>query len=218
MHLTHAARLRAAAFITSLFAFAMSCAAAPAGKDTPPTLRAVAEDGRRVLLSSDGSWRFDPQQVGSASSTRADLPGSPYRTSVKRFTVAYDTSQWVQLPPKEGEENKRNFKHRNLPMQALVIADEFPANNASLHNVILHNARSVGATVTVLIDEERTLQAKQIGHLRFLASAQGMDFIFATHYFGDNDGNVQVSCFTAQSLFAKVQAECQRFLDGLTVQ
>ncbi len=199
---TRSIRLACAALCAALFTLCAPCVSAASGEPpaslTAPTstaapLRAVAEDGRRVLLLPDGSWRFDAQQVGGPTVSRGDLLGSPYRTAVKRFTLAYDTNQWAQLPTKEGEESKRSFKHRSLPVQAMVIADEFPANNASLHNVILHNARSVGATVTVLIDEERTLQARQIG-------------------------NVQVTCFTAQSLFTKVQAECQRFIDGLTIQ
>lgn len=203
---------RPAALALSLLAMGPSFAHA-APDDTP--LRAVAEDGRRVLLLPNGSWRVDTQPSATG---RADTLASPYRTAVKRFTVKYDTAQWFQQPLKEGEENKRSFKHRSLPLQAMVIADEFPASTAALHNLVLHNARSIGATVTVLLDEEREVSSQKVGYLRFLASTQGMDFIFATNYFGSAEGNIQVTCFTAQSLFAKVQAECQQFINGLTIQ
>lgn len=187
----------------------------PASLTTP--LRGVTEDGRRVLLMPDGRWHFDRQAANAPQASRQDAASSPYRTTVKRFSVKYDTRTWLPLPVKEGEEGKRSFKHRTQPVQAMVIADELPANNTALRNIIQQNMRNAGAAVTVLIDEERDWGKDKIGHIRLLASMQGMDYVFTTNYFSNNDGNVQVTCFTAQALFAKVQAECQQFIDGLTI-
>lgn len=211
-------RLACAALYAS--AIGLSAAAHAAPGDPPASLttplRGVTEDGRRVLLMPDGRWHFDRQAANTPQAPRQDTASSPYRTAVKRFSVKYDTRTWTPLPTKEGEEHKRSFKHRSLPVQAMVIADEMPANNTALRNIIQHNMRNVGAAVTVLIDEERDWGKEKIGHIRMLASAQGMDYVFTTHYFGNNDGNIQVTCFTAQGLFARVQADCQQFIDGLT--
>lgn len=202
-----------------LFTGATAANAAPNDLPTSLTtpLRAVAEDGRRVLLMPDGRWHLDKQTGNAAAAPRPEAASSPYRTAIKRFSVKYDTSNWIPLPVKEGEEGKRSFKHRSLPVQAMVIADEVPANNTVLRNIILQNMRNAGATVTVLIDEERDWGKDKIGHIRLLASMQGLDYVFTTNYFSNSDGNVQVTCFTVQALFAKSQAACQQFIDGLTI-
>lgn len=189
-------------------------------QSAPREVRATTEDGRRVILSANGTWRLDPRTTGvlPADPQRLSL-GSPYQTGVKRFKVSFDTSTWVLVPPREGEDiNKRQFRHKTQPLYAMVIADEIPASNTALHNLVLLNAKSAGATPTVVVDEERELSGQKVGHLRFVASLQGMDYMFATYYFGDVDGNIQVTCFTAQALFFKYQTSCQQFLAGLSIQ
>jgi hypothetical protein len=185
-------------------------------------LRAVAEDGRRVLLLPNGTWRpADPQGSGplvsGATSARDPQATSPFRTVVRRFTVKYDIAQWVLQPAKEGDPTRRHFRHRSLPLTAVIAADEYPVPTRSLRQVVEQNARASGVVVTPLIDEEREHSGHKVGYLRLLASVQGMDLIYVNQYYGDSDGNVQVICFTAQTLYAKGHAECHRFIDGLSI-
>jgi hypothetical protein len=179
-------------------------------------IRAVTEDGRKVVLSQDGRWRFD--RTSLAPSAAVDSV-SPYQTAVPRFSVAYDASKWVLSPKRDGDEiNKRTFRHKSLPVHAVIIADEIPLATDALKNIILSNAQSAGATTTVLLDQEKQLSGKDVGFLRFAANLKGMDFVFSSHYYGDGDGNIQVMCFTAQSIFFKYEGECQQFLAGLTIK
>lgn len=210
----------AGALITPSGAAAAVYASVATAQAAPREVRAMTEDGRRVILSANGTWRLDPSTSGMPSPDPQRLSlGSPYQTSVKRFKVGFDTSTWVLVPPRDGEDiNKRQFRHKSLPLHAMVIADEIPASNTALHNLILLNAKSAGATPTVVLDEERDQSGQRVGHLRFAASFQGLDYMFATYYFGDADGNIQVTCFTAQAVFFKYQTTCQQFLSGLSIQ
>ncbi len=197
------------AFVLSLFTLASAAISAQ-------EIRAVTEDGRKVVLSPDGRWKFDR---ASMTPTAALDSVSPYQTAVSRFSVAYDTSKWVLSPRRDGDEiNKRTFRHKSLPIHAVVIADEIPLQTDALKNIILTNAHSAGATTTVLLDQEKQLGGKGVGFLRFAASMKGMDFVFSSHYYGDGDGNIQVMCFTAQSIFFKYEGDCQQFIAGLTIK
>lgn len=199
-------RLKHAAALTAMLAIAGGVAA----KD----LRAVAEDGRKVLLSADGRWRFD------ASSPAAVTPASdsPYRPSAKQFAVAFNPSDWT-LQPKRDEDGpiKRGFVHKSLPVHAWVIADEMPATTPTVKTVILTNAKNAGAETTVLLDEIIRIGGKEVGSMRMSAALKGMDFMFWTYYFADEAGNIQVTCFTAQALFYKYEAECRKFLSSLSI-
>lgn len=177
-------------------------------------LRAVTEDGRKVLLSADGKWRFD----ANAPAAAAPASDSPYRPSAKQFTVAFNPSEWT-LQPKRDEDGpiKRGFVHKSLPLHAWVIADEMPASTPTVKTIILGNAKNAGAETTVLLDELVRVGDKEVGSMRMAAALKGMDFVFWTYYFANEEGNIQVTCFTAQALFYKYEAECRKFLATLKI-
>ena len=194
-------------------ALAFTVPAAVAAED----IRAITEDGRRVLLSQDGKWQFD-NSVPAPRKSAESLP-SPYQTSVKRFSVAFNPADWSLMPKREADEaNKRIFQHKRAPIFGMVIADEIPASTEALRQAILANARAAGATTTLLVDQTQELGGKEVGVLRLAASMQGLDFVFSTFYYGEGDGNIQVTCYTAQSIFHKYQADCQKFISGLTIK
>lgn len=182
-------------------------------------LRAVTEDGRKVILSPDFKWKFDIAKPSFAA------PLSPtgnvvYQSQVKKFSVTYDTAKWVTEPPKEGDMNpsKKVFKHRTLPVYALVIADELPLTNEKLRNVILINARASGSEPKILMENNKQVNGNNLASIRFTVIAQGIDFLFWTQYLGSDEGNIQIACYTGQSLFFKYEAECQQFLDGFKIR
>jgi hypothetical protein len=177
-------------------------------------LRAIAEDGRKVLLSPDGRWRFDSSSA--AAPVSADS-GSPYQTSVKKFSLSFG-SDWTLSPKRDGEANKRMFLHKSLPLYGMVIADEIPATTATMRGMIVSNMRSASANTTVLLDGSQEVAGKEVGNMRLAATLNGLDFVFSSNYYADGDGNVQATCWTAQSLFFKYQAECQKFISGLIIK
>lgn len=102
-------------------------------------------------------------------------------------------------------------------MHAWVIADEMPAALPTMKTLILSNAKSAGAETTVLLDELVRVSDKEVGSLRMAAALKGMDFVFWTYYFANQDGNIQVTCFTAQALFYKYEAECRKLLASFRI-
>lgn len=178
-------------------------------------LRAVTEDGRKVVLSADGRWRFS----NNAPSPAAASSESPYQPRVGKFSVAFSTTDWNIAPKGEGEAtNKRTFTHKTLPIYAMVISDEIPATPAMMREVILANARAAGASTSILLEQPQQVSGKEAGLLRFAAVLKGLEFVFSSLYYADGEGNIQVTCYTAQSLFFKYQADCQRFLNGLIIK
>lgn len=201
--------------LTTTLLIALSTAAAlPAV--SAQDLRAVTEDGRKVVLTPDGRWKFDSRAAATPVSLEST---SPYQTAVKKFSVSFDSSSWVLVPRRDSDEvNKRQFRHKSLPLHAIVMADEIPARTEALRNIILSNAQSAGAATTVLLEQSREVAGKDVGSIRFVAAMNGLEFVFSSYYYGDSDGNIQVMCYTAQSLFFKYEGQCQQFLAGLVIK
>jgi len=180
-------------------------------------IKAITEDGRRVILGGDGRWSFDNAQPPGAS--RQPLSESPFRPTVKGYSVNFDTTKWtLSAPDKNEAANRRTFRHRTLPLYAMVVSDEIPATSEIVRNVIVANAKSAGGDPKVLADDTKSLRGKDVGMMRMLVSLNGLDFVFSTAYYGDQRGNIQVMCWTGQSLFFKYQADCQAFVEGLAIE
>jgi hypothetical protein len=179
-------------------------------------IRAMTEDGRKVILSTDGHWAFDTR----ANSTPIKPSGdSPFHSSVQAFSVSFDTSQWILSPMGSNDvANKRMFRNRSRPLFVAVVSDELPATTSALRNSIIASAKKNGGEVKVLVDETRSIKGKDIGYVRYFVNNDGTEFVFANLFYGDDRGNIQVACFTAQQLFFKYQDECQKFLDGLNIE
>jgi len=178
-------------------------------------IRAITEDGRKVILLADGKWKFDATKFPVVTS--AQQP-SVYQSSVKRLSVKFKSDDWNLLPKREKDDtNKRVFMHRSLPIYGMVISDEIPASTDKMRSVIINNAQSASTAMSVILDETRQVSDTAVGHLRMVLSSSGLDYVFSNYYYADNDGNIQVVCYTAQPLFFKYQSECQKFMDGLTI-
>lgn len=203
--------MRFTQFVLAVFLSAMHIAAASAAE-----VRAVTEDGRKVLLTPDGRWRYDAKS-SVPMQTLADQ--SPYQTQVKKFLLAYDSSKWIPVQREgQSETNKKLFKHKTLPIYGMVIADEIPAATEAIKNVILYNAKTAGTDLKVILDETKNISGKTAGSIRFVGALGGVDFMFTGYYYGDADGNVQVMCYTGQQIFYKYESDCQQFIGGLIIK
>lgn len=178
-------------------------------------LNATTEDGRRVVLSAGGTWKFDNRPNPKLSPA---LSASPYQPAVAKFSVNFDANAWTMQPKgAAAEHSKRVFVHKSLPLYAMVISDEMPTTTPALKQLLINNAVQAGAETTVLLDTTRTFSGHEVGAIRLAAAMRGVDFVFSTNYYADDDGNIQVVCYTGQPLFHKYAADCQKFIDGLVI-
>lgn len=163
-------------------------------------------------MFSDGKWKLDQGPSPSAQQEAV------FQSPVKRIVVKYRPEDWNLLPKRERDEfNKRTLAHRSLPVYGLIISDEIPATNDQLKSAIVNNAKSAATSVDVILDEPRQVRGTNVGHIRLMVAANGMEYVFSTYYYADGDGNIQLACYTARQLFFKYQSECQKLLDGLVI-
>lgn len=175
-------------------------------------LKAVTEDGRKVILQANGKWNFDtsPNKVARKKS---DF----YQTKVPDFSLTYDNTKWNLDPSREGN-TRQLFRHINAPVIGMVIADEIPANAATMKNIALYHAKKADPNAKIITEEMRKLSGQDILTLKFMAGIEGLEFFYHGNYYANENGNVQVICFTSQQLFHKYEADCKQFIDGLKIK
>lgn len=183
------------------------------------TIRAITEDGRDVLLSPNGTWQFNTTPSSENKAPPASGDRSTYQPAMQSANFTFDSSEWAIRPQDEKDERgKRSFQHKSLPIYGMVISDELQGTNKAMKNVIISNAQGAGKIIATLVDQVKSVNGKSVGTLRTVMESEGLRFVFDYLYFADNTGNIQVICYTGQSLFSKYQADCQKFLNGLSLK
>jgi len=183
------------------------------------TIHATTEDGRKVLLKSDGTWVFQPETKGVSLSTSSVPPGADSEVTGRHgfYKIAYEKASW-KLEPKPDPPSEFFFEQKEGDVYAMVIAERLEIPLETLKEVALENARSVGEDVTVMLDEKRVVNGVEILAMQFSGVIQGIPFVYYGYYWTGPEGSLQVLTFTGKNLFREYEAVMKEFLDGLTIQ
>jgi len=188
-------------------------------------IRATTEDGRTVLLSTDGTWKLVPPPVRTSpnSTPTASLAEYHKSPSAKKainppyggLTLWIDDKKW-----RESTSNgSKMFQHTNGKLYATYISEALPnIATSSLRDVALINAQRLDPNAAIVREERRIVNGREVLCLELKASNGGIAFHFMGYYHGGAESTFQVAAFTAESEFAQQKGEIEEFLNGLEVR
>jgi len=183
-------------------------------------LVATTEDGQRVILSQDGTWKYAPAptaapQAGTAAFTRPSTATSVLTLNKGAATVRYDPAEWTV--DKQESVNKTSFEHKSGDLYGMVIAERLEMTSETLKELALKNAKNAATSVSVLQEDQRVVNGTEVVHLLFEATIQGALFTFEGYYYAGPAGTIQVLTYTGKNLYPQYQDQIQGFLNGLEV-
>lgn len=176
-------------------------------------IRAFTEDGRAVILSTNGRWKYDQTQTTSSKQT----PPYIYQSRMKTAKVMIDPLAWVPAAPGAANDPsfRKVFTHRTKPIVGMVIADETPSSNNGIKAAIIANVRNAGAEPVIVSESTKVVDGKTVDSIRYSALLNGTEFFYSTDYFANQDGNVQITCLSSKVHFEKYDLDCAAFLSAL---
>lgn len=181
-------------------------------------LKARTEGGKEVLLFSDGTWKYAEEKKGSG--TASNVRGKPassqtrFKTARGSFEIWVDENKWSKTTDEAG---KMTFALKTGDAYALVVSEEIAIGVALLKEIAIGNAKKAGSDFTLLAEENRIVNGREVGSMKFNIIVQSIPFTYQGYYYGGKEGTIQVICYTAQNLFDKYERDITDFLDGLTI-
>jgi hypothetical protein len=185
-------------------------------------IRATTEDGRRVVLAPDGTWKFEP-------ATRvASPPAGPVRTKslLARTKAAipfgdsvlwYNDTKWK--PISSNEDRRMLFGHTNGKLYGMVLSEALGGvSTTTMRDVALINARQLDPQAAVSREERRTVNGREFLYLELDAANKGIQFHFMGYYHGGVKTNLQVVAYTLKSQFDENRAELEEFINGIELR
>jgi hypothetical protein len=196
------------ALATSLFA-----AAQDAGG-----IRATTDDGRKVVLRSDGTWAFAPSPAVRSSNAVRFVKSPKATTKVSapfgKFALWIDPNRWTES---KSENGKITLKHVNGQGYATIISEALGVPTSTLKDLALDNVRRVDPNAQLVAQENRVVNDRDVLCLQMNASLKNLPFTYYGYYYGGSSGNVQVVTYTLQSAFAANKQEFTELLNGLEI-
>jgi hypothetical protein len=182
---------------------------------------ASTEDGRKILLYPDGTWRLLKTPVSEPRTARSYRRPTEAKLFVKvpigPFGVWINQQKWKQDAPVEEDATKITFHHKKGGAYAMLIAERASIPIEKLKKIVLANTKEGAPDARVLSEERRTLNDKQVLCLKIGGTVQNIPFVYYGYYYGGSEGTLQVVTYTATNLFDEFKSDCEEFLNGTQI-
>jgi hypothetical protein len=131
------------------------------------------------------------------------------------FAMWIDESQWKQ--GKSNDVGTLTFTSTDGDLYARVISERIGLPTDTLKDVVLSNLRDKDQNGTIVLEEKRIINGKQVLVLQMDMTVSNVPFRFFGYCYGGTSGTIQVWTYTAQSIFDKTTEASTQFLNGLEI-
>ena len=181
---------------------------------------AITNDGRKVVLKQDGTWKFYSATKQSLTKNgdfqqRPKESTSVFKAKGDKFQVWFNPLIWHQK--KADDSDKPTFVHKDGDIYAMVIAERFAMTPDALKELAISNAQNVAPDTQVTYEEDRIVNGKNVLCMKMAGTIQGVQFVYYGYYYAGKAGVVQLITYTSQNLLSEYEADMTVFLNGLVV-
>ena len=191
-------------------------------------IRALTESGREVLLFENGTWKYSQDSVNNLSDkidSIATNSNSFSKTTAETFLVKsnifnvgvyLDPSKWTFSFHKDNEKNPEyHFTMKSADGYAMMITERTPIGLENMRQIALVNAQKASIDAKETVAEYRMVNNKKVLCLKIQGTISGIKFTYLGYYYSNENGTIQLVCYTTQKFFDGLQNELELFLDGL---
>jgi hypothetical protein len=185
-------------------------------------ITAITEDGKAVMLFSNGSWRYLNDSVMVSGLMPISLNTPPGATEkIKNiggdFEIWFNPRQWKILPESLYENAEYSFEHIDGELIALVIAEKIQVPLQKMKAAAVENFNKTATEYK--ITEEQNIQVNGTDGLllKIDALVDGVPFAYLNAYFSTAQGTFQVMSFTGYNLFDRYRKDMTDLISGFVM-
>jgi hypothetical protein len=141
---------------------------------------------------------------------------SVFKAKGGKILVWYDSLKWTP-ENKPSDPNKFTFSHKDGDIYGMVISERIEMPLESLKKVAVSNALSAAPDTTIISEEYRNVNGKNILCMVMKGTIEGIQFVYYGYYYAGKAGTIQLLTYTSQNLFAEYKSEMTELLNGLTI-
>jgi hypothetical protein len=183
-------------------------------------IRATTENGRKVILKEDGSWKFCNEAERSLahkkdSYQKSDKSTGVFKAKGDKFLIWFDPLKWQQK--KSADSDKPTFVYKDGDVYAIVLAERIAMTIEALKEFAIKNAKTVAPDIKVTYEEDRIVNGKKVLCMKMDGTIENIPFVYYGYYYSGKVGMVQLITYTSQNLFPEYEPEMTEFLNGMVI-
>ena len=169
--------------------------------------------GRTIILSDDGTWRYANPESATASGDCTTLT-----SEVVPFSICLSGDSWAYTDG--GGESEFFLQNKQQELYMMLITEKVFIELSALKSAIVSNAQSVsGLTrVKVLEDEQTTVDGHPFGSIDYQTNIDGIDFSYRNLYSNfEGIGSMQLLFFSHREQFESAQASINQAVSAVRI-
>jgi hypothetical protein len=181
-------------------------------------IHATTEDGKKVILKSDGSWEYSSFKSSFIDQKNYKIPKSSTKSLVLnggKVSMFYNPKTWQQK--KSDDPIKINFAQKDGDVYAMVIHEKMEMDIDALTDFAISNARKAAPDLKVTVEEDRIVNGTKVIFMKMEGSIQSIKFIYYAYYYTGKAGTLQIITYTYPNLFSENEKNMSDFLNGLVI-
>jgi len=180
-------------------------------------IRAVTQDGKSVILSPNGTWKYADAPIGPNISRAPNATASVEGKRIP-YKVWYDPAKWQVNQRKMNDRAEHELRHTNGDAYAVVIAERLEVPLNRLTEIALENARRASPDASLVSSSERFVNGVRVAYLQINGTTQGIPFTYFGSYYAGRQGSIQILTYTGRNLFDEYKPDLEEFLRGFTIE
>lgn len=188
-------------------------------------LNAVTETGDKVILSADGTWKYEVE-IKNKDSTQTN-PESFVKPADANFLLKSKISpigfwlnpkNWNFQKASDGDAFEYSFSLKeNSAIGALAVVEAQGMDLKSLRKICLQNMQKLCSKFSIIKEEYRTVNGLKVMFVKCDVVMEGIQIIYTNYYYTDSLSTIQFDTYAPKNVATKYAAEMEALLNGLIV-
>jgi hypothetical protein len=180
---------------------------------------AVTEEGKAVILFSNGTWRYlnDSVRISNTGIQHFSTPENSTHILMGKesvYEIRYDAEKWKLLPDTLYKNADYSLENHDGEVIAMIITEKMQVPLQRIKEAAIKNFVKTGTEFKITEEQKIIVNGTEGLLLKIDALVEGMPFSYLNGYFSTPQGTFQLITFTAYNLFDRYRNEMMELISG----
>ena len=184
-------------------------------------IKATTEEGKKVILSEDGKWRY-PEDAQAATQgnkggvyNKSSSATQEFKGKKGFYSMWLNPSKWTILDKNLNQAAEFSFTHTSGEAYGMIIFERTRIPIDNLEQIVLQNALNAAPDAKITMSENRTVNGKEVRFVVIEGTVSGIPFMY-NYYLYSGKFSAQVINFTSRELYDEFKEDFQEFMNGFS--
>jgi hypothetical protein len=183
---------------------------------------AITEEGRAVLLFSDGTWRYlnDSVKISTLDLPHYTIPGNStglVKGKETRYELWYNADKWNLLPDTVYGNSEYALEFHNGELIAMMIAERMQVPLSRIKGAAIASFKKEGSEYRISEEQKIVVNGTEGLLLKIDALVDGIPVSYLNAYFSTREGTFQLITYTAYNLFDSHRKDMIGLISGFVL-